>query len=322
MKVVFFGTPQFAADILQDLIDHHIDIVAVVSKPDRPKGRSLKLQPTPVKLVADNYPQIPLFQPEKASSHDFADKLAQLQPDLFVVVAYGEIIKEYILQIPKYGAINLHASLLPKYRGAAPIQRAIMAGDIETGVTVMYMVKKMDAGDMILQEKVAIAIDDTFETVSQKLCEVGKKALIDVILNLSAGKFLPQSQNHDEATFAPKIELEDCLIDWNNEAESIHNLVRGVNPFPGAWCYISLRGLSKRLKIICTKLSTGEEFTLRLAPGEVKIVENRPAAPKLFVGTATFPLEICQVQLEGKKATDSANFIKGHFDFTMLPKSC
>lgn len=304
MRIVFFGTPQFAANVLQYLIDHQIKISAVITKPDRPKGRSGDPVPTPVKLVAlAQNPPLPVYQPELVSAPEFAETLRAYQADLFVVVAYGEIIKQHILDMPVKGCINVHASLLPKYRGAAPIQRSIIDGETETGVTIMYMVKKMDAGDIIKMVKVPISSNMTYGELEKALCEIGSKALLEVIQQLEQGVVSRQEQDHSKATLAPKIELEDCEIHWDQPAQVIHNLVRGVNPFPGAWCRLQVKGQPKRLKIFTTRVlhnRSGQPGTI-LSFGKEGFV----------LACAEGALQILELQLEGKKAMSADELMRG-----------
>lgn len=306
MKVVFFGTPTFAAETLKYLLDNHVNIVAVISKPDRPKGRSATPIPTPVKAVLlERKSQIPCFQPEQVSSLEFATILSSFQADLFVVVAYGEILKQHVLDMPRLACVNLHASLLPKYRGAAPIQRCIINGEKESGVTIMHMVRKMDAGDMIEKVTVPITENMTFGELELLLCEVGKVALLDVIEKFSTGKpLLATPQNHELATMAPKLELEDCEIHWNQPAQNIHNLVRGVNPYPGAWCFINIKGEKKRFKIIRTLIV---DQPPDLSPGQILFLSKN----SLIVATADQALQPIEVQLEGKKAMPMDEFLRG-----------
>jgi methionyl-tRNA formyltransferase len=291
MRVLFFGTPAFAADVLRHLVLNKVNVVAVISKPDKPQGRNRQLAPVPVKAVAEEF-GIPIFQPEKISSVDQIDLLKSFNADLFVVVAYGEILKQHVLDIPKKGCINLHASLLPKYRGAAPIQRAILEGKKETGITIMHMAKKMDAGDIIAIVKTPILPDMTYGELQNKLCEIGSGALLEVISHFEGHKRLPQDESL--ATFAPKIELEDCEIDWSLDASQIHNLIRGVNPEPGAWCVLD----GKRLKIYLSKLHENEVLSPR------KVVGTR-------VGCGKGVLELIEVQLEGKKRMKASDFFRG-----------
>lgn len=304
MRIVYFGTPQFAAEVLQFLLDNQVEIVAVITKPDRPKGRSDALIPTPVKMVAlAQNPPIPVHQPELVSALEFAETLRQYDADLFVVVAYGEIIKQHILDMPKKGCINVHASLLPKYRGAAPIQRAIIDGETESGVSIMYMVRKMDAGDVIKMVKTPIGPNMTYGELEVELCRIGSQALLDVIHQLDRGNVQRAEQDHSQATLAPKIELEDCEIKWNQSAKAIHNLVRGVNPHPGAWCYVTVRDQRKRLKIISTQLlenRSGTSGTL-LAFGKEGFV----------VACGEGAVQILELQLEGKKAMSAEELMRG-----------
>ncbi|HRD55029.1 MAG TPA: methionyl-tRNA formyltransferase [Parachlamydiaceae bacterium] len=304
MKVIFFGTPDIAADVFEFLLENGVQIVAVVTKPDKPKGRSLVFQPTAVKLrVLQKNPLIPVYQPELVSDLEFAPVLEQYQPDLFVVVAYGEIIKQHLLDMPKLGCINLHASLLPKYRGAAPIQRAIMNGEKISGVTIMHMAKKMDAGDIIKAVPVSIGCDMTSGELMQSLLEVGKKALLETIHDFEKGIFNRTVQDHSLATFAPKIELEDCELDWDLEAEKLHHLVRGAMPHPGSFCYVKIRGEKKRLKIKASKL----EPDLQGTPGQILSADKNG----IVIACKKGALRLLEIQLEGKKAMPIEEFLCG-----------
>ena len=222
MKVVFFGTPTFAASVLTFLLSNGVNVVAVVSKPDKPKGRSGKPVATPVKLVAYQH-HLPLFQPELVSDPDFVPILHAFDADLFVVVAYGEILKQHLLDMPKKACINLHASLLPKYRGAAPIQQAIINGETESGVTIMHMVKKMDAGDMIKTATTPIGPNETYAELEEKLCKIGSKLLLEVIQDFGRGIEKRTPQDESLVSLARKIELEDCKIEWDQPAQKIHD---------------------------------------------------------------------------------------------------
>lgn len=306
MRIIFFGTPVFSAQILEFLLQQGIEVVAVISKPDRPKGRSNVPVPTPVKTAALAHdPSIPVYQPEIVSAPDFAETLKDFNADLFVVVAYGEIIKQHLLDMPKRGCINLHTSLLPKYRGAAPIQRCIIEGETSSGVTIIHMVKKMDAGDMIEIVKVPIGRDTTFGELEEKLCEVGKQALLKIIHAFEKGEPPRIPQDPTQVTLAPKIELEDCEIDWNKPAQEIHNLVRGVNPHPGAWCYVKVRGEKKRLKISRTHVVPSEYAV----PGT--IINSSQSKGNLLIATGDQALELLEVQLEGKKSMSSEELTRG-----------
>lgn len=315
MKIVFFGTPRFAAEVLGYLLEHHIDIVAVVTKPDRPQGRSLTPVSTPVKTIAQAH-SIPVLQPEIVSASENTPVLAQFQADLFVVVAYGEIIKQHLLDMPKIACINLHASLLPKYRGAAPIQRCIINGEAETGVTIMHMVKKMDAGDIISMAKTAIGPNTTYGELEEELCRIGSHLLLQTIHSFEKGAAQRVSQDETQVTMAPKIELEDCCIDWRWPAQAIHNLVRGVNPHPGAWCYLSIKGQNKRLRVISTTAASGIS---QQPPG--KIVSCSKDGLLISCGEGALLLQ--QVQMEGKKVMTAEELMRGFQnqapEFVVLP---
>jgi len=306
MKVVFFGTPPFAANLLAFLIDSGINIVAVVTKPDKPKGRSgtpianaVKLQTLALKKL------LPLFQPELASSEEFAKELQKFDADIFVVVAYGEIIKQHLLDMPRYGCINVHASILPKLRGAAPIQRSIIEGESETGVTIMQMVRKMDAGDIIKIAKTAIDSEISYGELDAKLCELAKEPLLEVLKEYAQGKIPPhRAQDETLVTFAPKIELEECQVDWNNSAKVIHNLVRGTQPEPGSWCLVDIKGEKKRLKI--HKSQVRSELSGPI--GNLILTEKNA----LIIGCGTNALQLLEVQLEGKKRINAAEFFSQH----------
>lgn len=305
MKVVFFGTPHFAAEVLLYLLKNQVEVVAVITKPDRPQGRSGTPVPTPVKVVSlEQHPPLKVYQPEIVSALDFAPILEAYQADLFVVVAYGEILKQHLLDMPKTACINLHASLLPKYRGAAPIQRSIINGEAETGVTIMHMAKKMDAGDIISMQKIPISENMTYGELETALCREGSALLLKTIRELEKGTATRTVQDHEKATLAPKIELEDCQIDWNQSAQSIHNLVRGVNPHPGAWAAVEINGQMKRLKIITTNLPLEENIS---QPGRILSVTKQG----VLIGCGQGSIYLVQVQPEGKKPMSALEFMRG-----------
>lgn len=237
MNIVFMGTPDFAVDSLAKIYENGHNILAVVSQPDRPSGRGMKLKPTPVKEYAESK-NIKVYQPEKVrKNEEFIQSIRELKPDVIVVVAFGQILPQELLDIPKYGSINVHGSLLPKYRGAAPIQWSVINGDEETGITTMYMDKGMDTGDMILKDKIKIEDDDTFGTVYEKLKKLGAKLLIETLERISEGT-APRTKQPDDFTLAPMITKELGKIDWSKSSREIRNLVRGFNPMPGAYTII------------------------------------------------------------------------------------
>ena len=293
MKTLFMGTPQFAAQVLEYLINRGVHIVGVISKPDKPQGRSKRLVPTPVKLVAQNH-ALPLFQPDTVSDPLFVPTLASLEPDLIAVVAYGEIVKENVLSLPHRACINLHASLLPKYRGAAPIQWALINGEVATGVTIIHMAQKMDAGDILAQETLAIGEQETCGELQERLCHLGSRLLFNVIKEFETGTPVAHPQNHDDATFAPKITVAGCRIDWSCLACDVANCVRGFNPHPAAWTEVVVRGSCKKLKV----------FTARPVDAPQK------GALVLPCGKGTHLL-LESVQLEGKQRMGGAELLRG-----------
>lgn len=303
MKAVFFGTPEFAADVLKYLLHHQVEVVAVVTKPDQPKGRSKAPVPTPVKVVALDQ-RLPLYQPDRCSTPQFEEILKQYKADLFLVVAYGEIIKENILALPKIACINVHASLLPKYRGAAPIQHAIMDGEKESGISIMHMVRKMDAGALLATATIPITDEMTAGELELALRKLGAESLRKVIEDLSKGTIPAKPQEESQVCFAPKIELEDCQIDWTLPAEKLHNLIRGVNPAPGAWCYALIKGQQKRLKIWRTKVENDSIGS----PGEI-LAFNPQDGIRVRCGQNT--LRIIELQPEGKNSMPAQAFVSG-----------
>lgn len=302
LKILFFGTPPFAAEILAYLIAQGVQVVAVVTKPDRPKGRSGTPVPTPVKEVALRH-NIPVYQPPLVSDPAFAPTLQAYEADLFIVAAYGEILKQHLLDMPKKGCINVHPSLLPKYRGATPIQSSILAGDTETGVTIMHMAKKMDAGDIIDVVKMPIGPDTTYGELESALCKAGSEALLKVLHTIANNTATRTPQDPALATFSTKIELENCEIHWENASQAIHNLIRGVNPEPGAWCYVTVKGQKLRLKVFTSKLEHNQSGK----PGEIL----HYGKGGMVIATGQGAIRLLQVQLEGKKAMSSEELSRG-----------
>lgn len=302
MKIVFFGTPEFAAEILKDLAEKKREIVGIVSRPDKPKGRSLKLTSTPVKMAAfEIFPNVPFFQPIKASDPEFVEQLKALDADLFIVVAYGQILKQNLLDLPPKGCINIHASLLPKYRGAAPIQRSLIEGENETGITIMQMTLGLDAGDMLYQLKMPIPIDMNAKELRLSLCQLSKEAINYVIDHFE--KITPIPQDETAVTFAPKIEMVDAKIDWNNASMTLHNLIRGVSEDIGAFCKILLKGEEKLFKILSTQILPGNAL-----PGTLLEFGKNG----IVVATSDGALKLLFVQLEGKKLISGKEFACGY----------
>jgi methionyl-tRNA formyltransferase len=244
MNIVFMGTPDFAVPTLQGLIKSGHNIIAVVTQPDRPKGRGREMLPPPVKIEAEAH-KIEALQPEKVREPEFIKRLNEYKPDCIVVAAFGQILPREILSLPRYGCINLHASLLPKYRGAAPINRAIINGEKKTGVTSMFMDEGMDTGDILLQREVEIGENDNAGTLHDELSKMGSDVILETLDGLEKGTIKRIKQDASLATYAPKLKKEDCLIDWNLKAREIVNRIRGLTPAPGAYTFYN----GKRLKI-------------------------------------------------------------------------
>ena len=304
MNVVFFGTSEFAIPSLREILKSRHKVLAVVTQPDRKRGRNLKLSPSPTKVLALTK-NIPVYQSEDASGIASVEFLKKLNADLFVVVSFGQILKKEVLSIPKFYSINLHGSLLPKYRGAAPTNWAVINGDKSSGVTVISMNEKMDEGDILLKTEVEIDGEDTNITLNEKLSEVGASTLLTAIDLIGNSKNLNfTKQDEKKATYAPKLNKEDGLIDWNLDAVKIHNRVRGFLPWPGA--YTTCNG--KILKILKTELFS--QSTLKdVKPGEVvDIIKDKG----MIVHTGSGDLLINYVQLEGKKEMDADSFLRGH----------
>ena len=311
-KIVFFGTPSFAAEILGYLLHHEIPISAVVTQPDRPKGRSLQMTSSPVKsLILEKFPHIPVFQPEKASQENFLQELGSLKADLFVVVAYGQILSQKLLDIPPLGCINVHASLLPKYRGAAPIHRVLLAGEKETGIAIQKMVRQLDAGDVIATTEIPISEQTTFGELEKALCDAAKPLLLSVIRSYASGIPSATPQDPALATYAAKIELEEGLIDWSKPAEEIHNLIRAFSPRPGAWCWVETSRSDNILEKKRVKIFRSEKKPLQGAPGEVLSADG-------VIACGRDSIQLLEVQPEGKKAMKASDWLRGCKNISFL----
>lgn len=303
MNIIFFGSSEFAIPALRKLIDSRHKVLALVTQPDRKRGRSLKLSPPPTKVLALSC-NIPVFQPQDASGEGSVQYLKKIDADLFVVVAFGQILKKTLLAVPKLYSINLHGSLLPKYRGAAPTNWAVINGDKASGTTIIRMNERLDEGDIISKCKVSIDDEDTNITLSEKLSESGAELLLKTIDAIEKGKAAFEKQDNSLATYAPKLKKEDGLIDWNEPSEKIHNKIRGFLPWPGAYTHYD----GKILKILKTELSEDKHKT-GTKPGEViDIVKDKG----IVVKTRSGNIVITHLQLEGKKPLDADSFIRGH----------
>lgn len=295
MRIIFFGTPEFAIPSLNALLLSGEEIVAVVTQPDKRKGRGHIFTPPPVKEFAIKK-GIEVFQPTNIKEDTFISKIFNLKPDLIVVAAYGKILPPDILKLPVYGCINVHASLLPKYRGAAPIQWAIINGEKKTGITIMMMDEGLDTGDILLQEEVGISEDDNAETLSKRLSELGASLLIKAIKKIKEGSIerLPQVGT---PSYAPPLKKEDGLIDWSKSASEIFNFVRGMYPWPCAYCYLN----KERIKIIKVKVIEGMG-----KPGRIERLDG-----DFVVGTGRGLISIIELQPEGKRIMAAKDFLRG-----------
>jgi len=301
VRIVFFGTPEFAIPTLKLLIDSQHEVVGVVTQPDRVAGRGRKSRPSPVKQEALKA-GIRVIQPERTSNRAFIDDIKVLNPSAIVVVAYGQILKRDILDIPIYGCINVHASLLPKYRGAAPINWAIINGDTRTGVTIMKMDEGMDTGPILLQEEVQILPDDTAGSLSIKLSEIGARLLLKALDGLERGTLKPRPQT-GEPSYAPMLKKEDGLIDWSWDSVRIFNFVRGMNPWPCAFTYLD----GERIKILRVRPVAKDVGNQTDDPGALICHRKK----ELFVRCGDGYLSIIELQPEGRKVMTATAFIQG-----------
>jgi len=304
LRVVFMGTAELACASLEALCRApDVRVVGVVTQPDKPKGRELKLQPTPVKIVAAKY-GLPVSQPVKARAPEFVEQLRELTPDLIVVAAYGQILPQGILDIPKLGSLNVHTSLLPKYRGAAPIQWAILNGELETGVTIMKMDAGLDTGEIVAEMRTPIADTDTGQTLHDRLAKMGADLLVRTLPEYVAGRMTPRAQPKEGATYARKITREDGRIDWSRPARDVWHQVRAFTPWPGAFTHLPREGVSKLLKIWDAAV---QEHAFK-APGE--ILEAGKFG--IVVACGEHALRILELQLEGGKRLTAQQFLAGH----------
>ncbi len=302
MKIVFMGTPDFSVPTLKALTKAEYEILGVVTQPDKPYGRGKKVKYSPVKLYAMEQ-GLQVYQPKKVREQAFIDNLKKLNPDIIVVIAFGQILPEAILQLPKYGCINVHASLLPKYRGAAPIQWSIINGETHTGITTMHMDKGLDTGDMILKDKVMITEQETAGLLHDKLSKVGADLLIKTLKTIEEGTAPREKQQDEAATYAPMLDKHMGNIDWNMKARSIEQLIRGLNPWPSAFTYWH----KKMIKI--WKAEVIKDFNIMGNPGEVvEIIKNK--GPIVQCGENR--LLITELQLQGKKRITADAFLRGH----------
>ena len=299
MKLVFFGTPDFAVPTLDALHDSSHEILGVVTSPDKKSGRGLKIKSSAIKKNAEKY-GFPVYQPESTRNKQLHSILKEINPDIYVVVAY-KILPESILNIPHRGAVNLHASLLPKYRGAAPVNHAILNGETETGLTTFLIQKKVDTGDLLLQQSLPIDNSITTGETLSKLSFLGADLVIKTLDALVKNTIKPIKQDDTKATFAPKINVQDCKINWSNPALMIHNQIRAFSPKPGAFTFYN----NKRVKLFGSTILT-ESGLNKLLPGQIEYSNSI-----FMVGTGTQPIQLTNIQIEGKKTLPVDQFILG-----------
>jgi len=298
LRVIFMGTPEFACPTLQKLIDRGEQLVAVVTQPDRPKGRGQRLMPPPVKELASRH-EIPVYQPVKVRDPDVIATLRDLAPDVIVVVAFGQILPKALLDIPPLGCINVHASLLPRYRGAAPLNWCLIDGETETGVTTMLMDVGLDTGPMLLKRSTPIGEDEDIVSLHDRMSVMGAELLSETLDRLTAGTIVPQEQDGSQSCYASMLKKEDGRIDWNRDARSIHNQVRGLAVWPGAYTFID----DLVLKVYRTRTADGSGL-----PGTVLRADKRGIEVACLKGS----LIIEELQLAGKKRLDAASFLAGY----------
>ncbi|WP_343310462.1 methionyl-tRNA formyltransferase [Bacillus atrophaeus] len=299
-RIVFMGTPDFSVPVLRTLIDEGYEVVGVVTQPDRPKGRKKVMTPPPVKEEALRH-GITVLQPEKVRQDEEIEKVLALKPDLIVTAAFGQILPKKLLDSPKYGCINVHASLLPELRGGAPIHYSILQGKKKTGVTIMYMVEKLDAGDMLSKIEVDIEEKDNVGTLHDKLSKAGAELLSQTVPDVIKGNVTPIQQDEGKATYAPNIKREQELIDWSRSGEDLYNQVRGLNPWPVA--YTTLNG--QNLKIWSAKKTPAQK---KAEPGTVIAVEENGIVVATGNETA---LLVTELQPAGKKRMEGEDFVRG-----------
>jgi methionyl-tRNA formyltransferase len=299
-KLIFMGTPEFALPTLKALVDHGHDLRAVVTQPDRPKGRGRALAPPPVKQMAADY-GIEVLQPVKASDPVFCDRLKKEEPDLMIVIAFGQILSPALLELPGWGALNIHASLLPKYRGAAPIHWVIRNDEPKTGITLMRMERRLDTGPILFQKEVAIPADETAGRLHDRLADLAGGMIIEALSAMTAEGAQERPQDNASASYAPKIGRSECVIDWKQQASKVSALIRSLDPRPGA-----VTGLGdKQIKLFTPRII--DDARLDVVPGRV-VKDGRGT---LLVETGRGIIEAGEIQVPGKKRISASEFLKG-----------
>ncbi|QIW15188.1 methionyl-tRNA formyltransferase [Pasteurellaceae bacterium RH1A] len=306
LRIIFAGTPDFAATHLQALLDSDHEVIAVYTQPDRPAGRGNKLQASPVKLLAEAN-GLPVYQPKSLRKEEAQAELAALKADVMVVVAYGLILPEAVLNAPRLGCLNVHGSLLPRWRGAAPIQRAIWAGDKETGITIMQMDVGLDTGHMLHKVTTPIEPTETSASLYHKLAQLAPPALLEVLNGLESGKFLPEKQDDELANYAEKLTKEEAKLDWNLPAQQLERNIRAFNPAPVAYLTVEVNGKEERVKV----------YGAEVLPHQAKEAGTVLAFDRkgLQIATSAGVLNITQLQPQGKKPMTVQDFLNGRGDW-------
>jgi methionyl-tRNA formyltransferase len=304
MRIVFIGTGEIGAPTLRALLDSEHEVVAVVTQPDKRVGREQRIEPPPIKKEIAKT-RIPILQPARIKDQKATEEIRDFAPDVIIVVAYGQILPRDVLEIPRLACLNLHASLLPRWRGAAPIQATIAAGDCETGITAMYMDEGLDTGDILLQRSVEILPNDTGGSLHDRLAQIAPEALLESLRLLAAGNAPRIAQDNARATYAPKLKREHGLIDWSESAEAIERKIRAYNPWPGAFMKVDRQNL---------KVFSASVVDLNGQPGEVLRSDK-----DLIVATGKDALSLAEVQLEGKRRMSVAEFLRGHRALILRP---
>ena len=301
LRVAFFGTPEFAVPTLSRLLDAGFPIVSAVTQPDRPRGRGQKASPGPVKVLAAER-GIPVLQPERLRNEEFLRSLAETAPDIGVVAAYGKILPEPVLTLPRLGLVNVHASLLPRWRGASPVHRAVMAGDAETGVSIMRIVKELDAGAVFRMARRVIGPEETAEEVERDLAVLGANLLVEVLASIERGDAVETPQDPSAVTYAPLLTKEEGRLDWGQSAAALHNRIRGLHPWPHAFTF-----LDGARVIVLRSLKPGPEAETSGLPGEVLAVHG----DYVEVATGAGTLRLARLQAEGRRALPARDFAAG-----------
>jgi methionyl-tRNA formyltransferase len=307
LKIIFMGTADFGGPVLEKLADNRENKIAVITQPDRPQGRGRKILPTPIKKIALDK-GLEVFQPENINDEESIKRMKEFNPDIILVVAYGQILSSHILNIPKTGCINIHGSLLPKYRGAAPINRAVINGEKETGITLMFMKEKVDAGEIIFQEKIGILPDETCGELYYRLSDLSARTIPKLLEKIKSGKIERISQDNKLVTFARKMSKEDGKIDWSDKGEKVYNLIRGTIPYPGAFTYYK----GRKLKITRVRFLDDyqdETDTSSLQPG--RVIKTEKVAILISTGDKGI-IKILKLIPAGSKELTAEQFVNGY----------